>query len=281
MKKKKSIVKKIKRWEIFENDCFCYLKDSYLKDNINFIKAGKSNSKCSDIKVLNNNKDVFNIEIKMKTSQSSQFALRIEDDKFAYSNLNQNENNKYSKEIIDYLNLNYEQYKYIKQNSVKIGLTEDLYKKWIISHYNNSNIKFIITGDKNNKIILPIENIDKYFKIECFLRKKKSGSRKLPKSDFEIVKDYIDKNISKSFNIFNIDKEFYIEFNTEIKKDIKFKIENNIYMISPCNNSNVAVIRKLGNTNNPTIIFSLKLYNNKQYKDDLNKFLYCIKKDDK
>ena len=52
------------------------------------------------------------------------------------------ENNKYSKEIIDYLNLNYEQYKYIKQNSVKIGLTEDLYKKWIISHYNPSSLEY-------------------------------------------------------------------------------------------------------------------------------------------
>lgn len=281
MTKGKDIVKKPKRWEIFENDCFCYLNDKYLKENIDFIKAGKSNSKCSDIKVLKNNKDIFNMEIKMKASQSSQFALRIEDDKFIYSDLNQNENNKYSKEIIDYINSNYEKYKDIKQNSIKIDLSDNLYKNWINSHYRNSNIEFIITGDKNNKIILPIENIDKYFKIECFLRKKKSGSRKLPKSDIEIIKDYINKNISKSFNIFNIDKEFYIEFNSEIKKDIKFEIENNMYMISLCNNSNVAVIRKLGNTNNPTIIFSLKLYNNKQYEDDLNKFLYYIEKDDK
>lgn len=281
MTKEKDIVKKPKRWEIFENDCFCYLNDKYLKENIDFIKAGKSNSKCSDIKVLKNNKDIFNMEIKMKASQSSQFALRIEDDKFIYSDLNQNENNKYSKEIIDYINSNYEKYKDIKQNSIKIDLSDNLYKNWINSHYRNSNIEFIITGDKNNKIILPIENIDKYFKIECFLRKKKSGSRKLPKSDIEIIKDYINKNISKSFNIFNIDKEFYIEFNSEIKKDIKFEIENNMYMISLCNNSNVAVIRKLGNTNNPTIIFSLKLYNNKQYEDDLNKFLYYIEKDDK
>ena len=281
MTKEKNIVKKLKRWEVFENDCFYYLNNKYLKQNIEFIKAGKSNSKCSDIKALKDKKDIFNIEIKMKSSQSSQFALRIENDKFIYSNLNQNNNNEYSKKIIDYLNLNYETYKNINQSNIEINLPSELYKDWINSHYNKLNTKFIITGNKNNKIILPIESIDKYFKIRCFLRKKKSGSRKLPKSDYDIVEKYIKENIDESFSTFNINKEFYIEFDTEIKKDIKFNIEDNLYMLAPCKNNNICIVRKLSNTNNPTVIFSLKLYNDKQYEDDLNKFLYYIEKDDK
>ena len=274
MSKSKNIRKKKKKWEIFENNCFEYLIYNY--PDCNFIKQGESNSKCSDIKVSNNKKFNFNIETKMKSSQTSQFAVNIKEEKFKYSELNKNENNKYSKEIIKYLNLSYDNYKNINQNSICIDLPNDLLKKWILSQYKTSNIRFIITGDNNNKIILPIENIDNYFEIKCFLRRKKSGSRNLPKSNIENICNYIKKNINNHFNIFNIGKNFYIEFNSKIEKDIKFDINDDTYMISPLENKNICSIRKLGKTNNPTIIFSLKLKNKIQNKEDLNIFLNCI-----
>lgn len=277
MLKSKNIRKKKKKWEIFENNCFEYLIYNY--PDCDFIKEGASNSRCSDIKVLNNKKYYFNIEAKMNSSQTSQFTLNIEKEKFKYSELNKNKNNKYSKEIIKYLNSNYDNYKNINQNSVYIDLSNDLCKKWILSHYKTSDIRFIITGDNSNKIILPIENIDKYFEIKCFLRRKKSGSRNLPKSNIQVITDYIEKNIDSNFNIFNINKNFYIEFNNQIEKDIKFNIDNDTYMISPLESKNIYSIRKLGKTNNPTVIFSLKLKNKIQDKEDLNSFLNCIKKD--
>lgn len=276
MSKSKNIIKKIKKWEIFEDNCFEYLIDNY--SDCNFEKEGQSNSQCSDIKVLVDKKNNFNIEAKMQSSQTSQFTLNIENEKFKYSELNKNKNNEYSKKIIRYLNTNYDTYKNINQKSIQVDLSIDLYKKWILSHYETSNIKFIITGNKDNKIILPIENIDKYFEIKCFIRRKKSGSRNLPKSNYQLISDYIEKNIDNNFNIFNVDKNFYAEFNNQIKNDIKFEINDDIYMISPLVNKNICNIRKLGKTNNPTVIFSLKLKNKIQNKEDLDTFLNCIKK---
>ena len=112
---KEKVIKKTKQWKIFEDDCHKYLMENYKDSNVNFNKVGESNPNSSDIEVVKDNKNIFNIEIKMKKSQCSQFTLRIEDDKFIYSKLNKSKNNDYSKEIIDYLNLNYYKYKYVKK----------------------------------------------------------------------------------------------------------------------------------------------------------------------
>lgn len=278
--RKEKIRKKSKRWQIFENNCHEYLINNYGDYNVDFNKIGDSNSNCSDIEVIKNLKNVFNIEVKMKKSQCGQFALRIEDDKFIYSQLNKSESDTFSKKIIDFLNLNYNDYKNVKQSTLKIDLPQDIFEEWIMNHYSKLNSKFIITGDKKNKIIVPIKNIKNYFKITCCLRRKKSGSRDIPKSDYRIVKEYLENNIDNFVEIFNVDDSFFIKFDTEIKKNIKFDIENNSYKIILCEDSKFGQIKKLGKTNNPTVIFSLDLYNGKQLEADLDMFLNDLKKDD-
>lgn len=276
---KEKIIKKTKRWKAFEKDCCEYLIKKYQNSNINFNKAGDSNSICPDIEVIKNDKNIFNIEVKMKKSQCGQFALRIENNKFTYSKLNKGKDNAYSEEIINYLNSNYNIYKDIKQSALKLDLPIDIYTNWIIDNYFNSNSKFIITGTKQNKIIFPIEKIENYFKITCYLRRKKSGSREMPKSDYNMVKEYLNKNNIKIKKLFNNEGSFFVEFEKELNKDFKFNIKDNSYLISICENNKLGQVKKLSKTNNPTIIFSLELYNDKQLEEDLDIFLNYLKKE--
>ena len=276
---KEKVIKKTKQWKIFEDDCHKYLMENYKDSNVNFNKVGESNPNSSDIEVVKDNKNIFNIEIKMKKSQCSQFTLRIEDDKFIYSKLNKSKNNDYSKEIIDYLNLNYDTYKDVKQSTLKVDLPKEIYKKWIIDYYYSLNSKFIITGTKKNKIILPVEKIEDYFKITCCLRRKKSGSREMPKSDYNIIKEYLNNSNIEFKEFFNHKNKFFIKFNKKVNEDFKFSIKDNSYLISVCENGKIGQIKKPNKTNNPTIIFSLELYNNEQSKKDLDIFINYLKKE--
>lgn len=271
-------VKKDKSWKVFELECSEYLNNIYGNKNLIFKRVGSSKSNVSDIQVVQNSKGLFYIESKMKKSQSGQFVLLIEDNKFTYSSANKDELNEHVKEIIYYINSKFDNFKDVEQSTKKIDLSTSIFEKWIISHYKSLGTKFIITEDNNEKIIFPIEQIGKYFKITCNLRRKKSGSRYMPKKDLEKVSNYLKKRYDKFISISYIDKKPVVNFNNTLETEFKFSIEEDNYKISLEEDSSLGIVRKLSKTNNPTIIFSLELYNNVQSEDDLQKFINIIKK---
>jgi len=244
-------------WQDFEDDCYNYLNKNhkFLNHDLTLIQKGKSNSNEPDIYAYdiccNTN---FYIECKMPTSQSSQFVIEFSNNKFIYSKTNKSKISSFSKKIINTLNNNLNFYSMITSRGLAIDLSEDDIYDFLKSDLDNKNIKYIITGNQNKKILFPSSAIKDYLKTKAIIRRKKSGTSNLSKADIEIF----DK-ILGDFGKINIIKDNY-KSKTYLTPSqynyIKDKIDNKYFFRY---NEKIKYYRvtKKSNTNNITIIFSL------------------------
>jgi len=250
----------MKKWEEFEKKILDYLKLNYEKSNIKFYAKGGSDSTIPDIKVSIKDKKDFFLEAKMSNAQSGQFVLLKTDSQFIYSDKNKSENNQFTDKILNYINENFETFKSVKSRGIDIKLPNTLFSDWIINYYKNKNVQFVVTEFNNELIIFPIEKFNDYFEVKAVLRRKKSGSSNLPKKDLENIKSffYDDKIIQEN-------KSFFLLSEKRNNKE-KFSISNANYQLS-LTTKNKYKIRKLGKTNNPNIIFSVKCIKGQDLKD--------------
>lgn len=250
-------------WKIFELDCTDYLNKEYGE---NFTHLGFSDSTVSDIKYENNSK-LFYIEAKMPSAQSGQFVLLpdYENKEFIFSTRNKTKQNENTDFIIQYMNKNFERYANAGTTGEDIGIDQKIFNSWIVNTYKEKMVKFFITkGD--NYIIFPIEKYDEYFSITAKYRIKKSGSSKVPKRS---QKDVLEKIKSMSIKLKLLD-DFEIESSQDLNK-MKFKVLDSDYMFSH-KKDNIYRIRKLSNTKNANVIFSIQLLK-EQDSADLKNFI--------
>ena len=123
-----------------------------------------------------------------------------------------------------------------------------------MSFYNFKNAKYFIT---NNNVIFSIEDFSKFFNVKAKYRIKRSGSSAVGNKYINKVESYLKAN----FNIFNIEKS---EDKLFIKSELnlhnkRFIIDGYEFMISKRDDS--YEIRKLSNTFNANVIFSVNLKN--------------------
>lgn len=250
-------------WKIFELDCTDYLNKKYGE---NFTHLGFSDSTVSDIKYENNSK-LFYIEAKMPSAQSGQFVLLPDYEKkeFVFSTRNKTKQNENTDFIIQYMNKNFERYANAGTTGEDIEIDQKIFNSWIVNAYKEKMVKFFITkGD--NYIIFPIEKYGEYFSITAKYRIKKSGSSKVPKIS---QKDVLEKIKSMSIK-FKLLDDFEIESSQDLNK-MKFKVLDSDYMFSR-KHDNVYRIRKLSNTRNANVIFSIQLLK-EQDSADLKNFI--------
>lgn len=240
----------MKKWEEFELNCTKYLNNKY---GNYFTHLGFSNSISNDIEYNNKNKK-FYIEVKMPLSQSGQFVLLpdYKNKKFIFSKKNKTTLNYTTSLIIKYMNKHFE--KYIKSGTrgKDIVINKTIFNNWVINTYRKKGVKFFITKGKDY-IIFPIEKYGKYFSVTAKYRIKKSGSSKVPISN--------QKEVIELLNTMNIHFELTDDFNVisnEKLDKLKFTLKDSEYMFSYFNN-NIYRIRKLSNTKNANVIFSIKL----------------------
>ena len=246
-------------WQDFERDCLKYLFDNF-NEYASFEAIGGADSTVSDIKVITKTNKEFFIEVKHSPAQCGQFVL-IPNDKtqtFEFSNRNASRLTTAAKEIINNMNLNYTKYKNAGTagQNIEFENSDKIFAKWIIEYYKNKETKFIIT---NNYLLFHINDILNYFDIGCQYRIKKSGSSSVGMIHKDSVIEFIDKmklnNYRYSYNNGNL-----IVFTTDnIDKKI-VEIESNSYMFSK--RSECYEIRKLSNTKNANVIFSVNLKSN-------------------
>ena len=99
-------------WKEFEKLSVDFLKSNIRNKDISIKHFGNSDSTKSDILVtFNKSGKSFYIETKMPTSQTSQFVVELDDNKFVYGKNNTFKTNEYSEKIIDLLNRNFDYYK--------------------------------------------------------------------------------------------------------------------------------------------------------------------------
>ncbi|MCV3728320.1 hypothetical protein OF376_00765 [Ureaplasma miroungigenitalium] len=252
----------MENWKVFELKSVEYLNQKYVNY---FEHLGFSDSTTSDIKYINGHKTFF-IEAKMPQAQSGQFVLLPDkkNKKFIFSPRNKSEIDGNVESIINFMNNDFDKYQNAGTKGEDIDLPQYLVSDWIINSYKRLGVKFFITYGKDF-IIFPIERYSEYFEISCKYRVKKSGSNDVPKSRQDEVRKKLNQ---MSFSYKELDN-FIISSNDNIDK-LKFSVNDGNYMIRLLEN-NLYRIRKLSNTYNANVIFSIKL-KKEQDKKDLLKF---------
>lgn len=258
-------------WQDFEIKCTNYLNEKF-GEYAKFIHLGESDSTVPDIKVICNNKD-FYIEAKHSPAQCGQFVLlpNLKTLKFDYSKLNIASINKYSGKIIEYMNENFEEFKEAGTAGKNINFENSsiIFANWIVNFYKDKKVKYFIT---NNYTLVPLENFLDYFNVNAKYRVKRSGSSSVGKSNLEIIKSYINTNYNITKIEVEMDKVFVVS-PTQLHNK-RFIINGIEYMFSIRDNR--YEIRRLSNTFNANVIFSIELKPNKQGLSFNDFILYLI-----
>lgn len=245
-------------WEKFEKECTDFLNDKF-GNYATFEHLGESDSTVADIKVITaNSKKEFYIEAKHSPAQCGQFVLIPDFNRrvFTYSKLNITPLNQYAQFIINYMNEQFDLYSNAGTSGrdIKIRNGENIFSSWIIDYYKKKGVQFFIS---NNNVIIPIEDFHNYFNVSAKYRIKRSGSSEVGKADIEIVKEYLLRN----YNIIDVkieNKKLFIKSNLLLHNK-KFVLNGKEYMISDRNEW--FEIRKLSNTFNANVIFSITIKN--------------------
>lgn len=250
-------------WKEFEKLSVDFLKSNIRNKDISIKHFGNSDSTKSDILVtFNKSGKSFYIETKMPTSQTSQFVVELDDNKFVYGKNNTFKTNEYSEKIIELLNKNFDYYKNVGKRGMEVSVPPDIALGWIKSNMNNKNVKFVMSKDSKGKIVsIPLENFNDFFDIKTILRRKKSGINKLSKKYYD---DFI-KNINIKFKnniikIYTKNNRLFVKFDLELQKKDCY-IESDLllekrYYLSKID-KNTYQVKLTSSTNNPNIIFEL------------------------
>ena len=258
------------KWKDFENEMTSYLQE--MLDNYNTIvkQYGNSDSTVSDIEIFSNSKKFF-VEVKMPVSQSSQFVVEIQDNKFVYGSKNKYVSDKYSDEIVKILNDNFELYRKVNKKCFVIPVSSLVSFGWVISNMKNKNVEFIISVDKsNNQIIIPVDKISEIFNIKTILRRKKSGSRRLPKAYYDDFKEQLKIKFSEyKYNLYFENKRLFLYLPVNLSRNECYLSSDLLsngqsYFLSNKGNYKYEV-KMTSVTNNPNIIFELSLKDNIDY----------------
>lgn len=244
-------------WKDFENECTDYLNKQF-GNYATFIHQGGSNSNDEDIKVTTKNKKEFYIEAKHSPAQCGQFVLipNIETRKFNYSPLNVNKLNDSALKIITHMNEKFDEFKEAGTagRTIEFVNSEQVFCDWIINAYKTKGVKYFIT---NNYTIFPIERLGDYFKISAKYRVKRSGSSSVGNNNLRHVETYIKNN----FNIQQVEikqDKIFVKASQALH-NTRFVLNGYEFMFSQ--RDDVYEIRKLSNTFNANVIFSVELKN--------------------
>ena len=263
------------KWKDFEDEITEYLKETLKDYDISVQQYGESDSTIPDIEItINSSKKKFYIETKMPTSQTSQFVVEIINNKFVYGKKNKFKANKYSDEIINVLNNNFELYSKVREKGMIVPIPNTIAFSWIASNMKNKNVDFVISiDDKGNKKVFSLKQFNQFFNIKTIFRRKKSGSQDLPKMYYEDFKKHLDLKFS-NYNLTTNGKELFLDLPLNLSKKECY-IDSDIlpngkkYFLSNIENGKYKVKITSG-TNNPNIIFELSL------KDNVNFDMFTI-----
>lgn len=248
------------RWEAFEKACETYLNKNY-GHLANFVLEGGSNSKKSDIAVTVNRRVNFYIEAKMGVAQSGQFVVLpdVENKCFYFSPKNKSSENEFTEIILSYINDNFDIFFNAGTAGKDIDIDKFYFTQWIIKHYKNRGVKYIITHN-NGFIIFPVEKFGTYFDVSATMRNKGSGSTQPAKKNWEIISDYIcdEYDVSNTEPFRDGKKNRLLAYTDRCVCDEQFIVDNLTYQFSSREQENEYEIRKLNRkTKNPTVIFAI------------------------
>ncbi len=185
-------------WQDFEKFVFKYLRRRYSDDGqIDFIEAGGANSNELDIRVIGKNGGELLIEVKQTKSQAGQFMLSLENNIFSFQPTRQDSHPTIlQKELIN--EINHLGKKSVDQKGFEVKYEQNLICRLVKEHYSKKGASFLVTGEQKNLCIIPLPYLCKAFIFSVHVRRKKSGSRSIPKSKRnEILKRAIEAKMTE------------------------------------------------------------------------------------
>ena len=245
-------------WEDFEMDCTNYLNGKF-GNYAKFIHQGGTDSTVPDILVKTVSGKTFYIDAKHSPAQCGQFVLlpNLKTGTFQYSTQNVNYINEWANIIIRHMNKYFDEYRESGTSGKDIILDNSQYvfSNWIIESYKDKNVRFFITNDYT---ILPIEMLADYFEISAKYRIKRSGSSSLGKSRVDAYAKLLSNNMAHNYAVTDVridGDKLFISSDKELHNQ-RFVDRMYEYMFSArgCEYE----IRKLSNTYNANVIFSIK-----------------------
>ena len=246
-------------WKEFESDCTQFLNETF-GDYAKFKQEGGSDSTIPDIKVLTNSGDIFYIDAKHCPAQCGQFVLlpNIATRKFEYSPLNVNPLNDSARKIMEYMNEDFDAFREAGTagRDIDIKNSSEIFADWIIQTYKNKGAEFFITNDYK---IVRVEDFSQCFNVSAKYRIKRSGSSSVGKSRFASISKYLEDNFEDVSSIKTIGDKLFIEALSNLH-GVRFIYGDYEYMISQ--RDELYEIRKLSNTYNANVIFSIHLKSN-------------------
>ena len=262
----------MKQWGNFEDKCLEYLKRNYGSTKTYFKAIGKSDSTKPDIEVYVNSNNVFNIEAKMANAQCGQFVLFPSETtpNFVYSEGNAYPLNTDSQAIINKMNNYFDEFKTAGSRGKRIIMDENVFYSWVINYYKSKKVKYFITEVNDGMIIFPIDRFNEYFDISAVYRMKKSGSSSPTKGYFEEIKKILNDNNAM---IEEENEKVFISTTLDLNNK-KLCGEKYTYLFRHAKDGKY-LVRKLSNTCNSNVIFSIKL-KNEQDPLDLAQFVASI-----
>lgn len=248
----------MEKWEKFEVDCTKYLCNKFSK-YATFIHKGGADSTIPDIFVeSNDHQKSFYIEAKHTPAQCGQFVLMpdMQTRSFTFSHLNSSESNQYSDEIVQHMNASFDEFLNAGTAGKEIILNngQETFCSWIAETYHNKGVKYFITNDY---VLLPIEKFNDFFTATATYRIKRSGSSSAGSKRFTDIINYLaSKNCYGNISFMKQDEKLFVKSNKALH-DIRFNIGNYEFMFSKRDYN--YEIRKLSNTYNANVIFSISI----------------------
>lgn len=243
--------------EEFEIKCYEYLKRQYNTAATSFLLEGGMDSTKSDIAVMKDGLINFYIEAKDTAAQSGQFVLLPDEESrtFVFSPRNHSKPNEMTEIMIEYMNKHFDRFNNAGTAGEPLEINSSVFSDWIIKHYKEKNVKYVISY-KNDFVILPIRRFPAYFNIHAKYRIKKSGSSKPATKDISAVQSMI-QSFYPSVSFFSQGKKLFATINDYIAQNT-FVLGKYTYFFSK-QAGNVYEIRRLSNTYNMNVIFSIQL----------------------
>lgn len=242
-------------WMDFEIDCTDYLNDRF-RAYAHFIHQGGADSTVPDILVETKHGNSFYMDAKHSPAQCGQFVLlpNLSSRTFEYSQKNVNHINIYAEKIIAHMNSQFDEFREAGTAGKDIIMEDDssIFSNWIIQTYQEKGVAFFIT---NHYTILPIDRFREYFDVTAKYRIKRSGSNSVGKSQLAPVLNYIESHYTIHDSRMEGNKLF-VTSNDNLH-NLRFLLGDYEYMFSLRDRE--YEIRKLSNTYNANVIFSIKL----------------------
>lgn len=253
------------KWQDFEIQATNHLKTKF-SQYAQFSHEGSSDSTISDIKVITNKGNYFHIEAKQSPAQSGQFVLiaDIISKEFIFSKRNKSNENENTEAIRSFMNQHFNSFKESGTTGKDIVMPNDtnIFTNWIINYYQSKGVRYFISNDF---LIIPIECLAEYFNVSAKYRIKKSGSSHVGKSNSNEIASFVE-DIYNAETVIRENSKVFIQSQDNLHNN-KFEYNGNEFMISS-RGAEEYEVRRLSNTFNANVIFSIELKSDKSGMSD-------------